>query len=827
MASTSHNNCTDNLISSFTASLKSDLDSPVTSNFGNHIADYHTQVQNIAEQIENDASEFERLRKISKDIEDGIGTLAKQLNAFAQVSKELAEKWTTKSENDTESDAAIALLKMELFMRNESELMNGQLRNWHNNMVHPLDLLVKSPNELKIKNVDKACREYDSKFVKTENETRKIAKQCGYTRSQLSHGELAEQLSKERIFVEYELCKFMLGADSFEDKRGAQLFRHFMELFRSQDIYYKERLKLNEHFRSDLERLEERMQARNATRCQQRNALFDLKTCLETHSEIIRNASGNRQMSRADSLLNRSSLSQSTISGSTDKSKQKLISSSANKTAQSQSNGSNADKSMLNQSAHHKVALTPMNQVPLNMSTSVHQQQQQQSSNDERIDLNGYLFKKTNNKLHKLWQKRRCRLHDGYFCISHSDESLAPVTMDLRISDCKPSADDPKAFDFYCRDRTYHLQAETEALLQQWILALKQEMERVKSKMLTSDDQTSSSVWLNQNASTERDTNDQLCINTLKALPGNLRCADCSSTKQVEWLSNIGSLVCIACSGVHRELGVHISRIHSIDLDVISAVEYLVPLATGNTLINRIFEYNETSCAQWKPTAECTRSDRQRFIQYKYRDRCYIEKVEQADRLFCDALRELDVEKAYRALLSPSLTSLPFEVNGPFQTLIQKTKAMSLVIAQLVVQLRIGLPSLESILVDCVNNANIDLLIILLQSHAFNSLLSNGFSLEPLERLAHKLGHHNIVELLCSVQSPERTLFKQFTIPALLISQASQSDSLSASSSSSSHLPNTNAEVDLITTNEQNSAQTPSAQIDVLMRNGTTIPVER
>lgn len=36
----------------------------------------------------------------------------------------------------------------------------------------------------------------------------------------------------------------------------------------------------------------------------------------------------------------------------------------------------------------------------------------------------------------------------------------------------------------------------------------------------------------------------------------------------VTWLStNYGVMVCIECSGIHRDLGVHISRIQSLTLD--------------------------------------------------------------------------------------------------------------------------------------------------------------------------------------------------------------------------------------------------------------------
>ena len=50
------------------------------------------------------------------------------------------------------------------------------------------------------------------------------------------------------------------------------------------------------------------------------------------------------------------------------------------------------------------------------------------------------------------------------------------------------------------------------------------------------------------------------------------------------WLAtNLGVLLCIECSGIHREMGVHISRIRSIELDKLGTVELLVSRRIVNT----------------------------------------------------------------------------------------------------------------------------------------------------------------------------------------------------------------------------------------------------
>ncbi|KAG2204608.1 hypothetical protein INT46_009717 [Mucor plumbeus] len=49
--------------------------------------------------------------------------------------------------------------------------------------------------------------------------------------------------------------------------------------------------------------------------------------------------------------------------------------------------------------------------------------------------------------------------------------------------------------------------------------------------------------------------------------PENRKCADCKK-KDPRWASwNLGIFICIRCSGTHRSLGTHISKVKSVDLD--------------------------------------------------------------------------------------------------------------------------------------------------------------------------------------------------------------------------------------------------------------------
>lgn len=106
---------------------------------------------------------------------------------------------------------------------------------------------------------------------------------------------------------------------------------------------------------------------------------------------------------------------------------------------------------------------------------------------------------------------------------------------------------------------------------------------------------------------------------------GNTWCADCGSSSKVEWVSiNLGVILCIECSGIHRSLGTHISKVRSLTLDTLSFTNDIVELLVliGNRVSNMIWEANLDR--DLKPTAQSNREQRLKFITAKYSDRAYV-----------------------------------------------------------------------------------------------------------------------------------------------------------------------------------------------------------
>lgn len=73
-----------------------------------------------------------------------------------------------------------------------------------------------------------------------------------------------------------------------------------------------------------------------------------------------------------------------------------------------------------------------------------------------------------------------------------------------------------------------------------------------------------------------------------------------------DWASlNLGALMCIECSGIHRNLGTHLSRVRSLDLDDWPIELIKVMSSIGNELANGLWE--ENTQGRVKPSPDSTR----------------------------------------------------------------------------------------------------------------------------------------------------------------------------------------------------------------------------
>ncbi|XP_033927486.1 arf-GAP with GTPase, ANK repeat and PH domain-containing protein 2 [Melopsittacus undulatus] len=113
-----------------------------------------------------------------------------------------------------------------------------------------------------------------------------------------------------------------------------------------------------------------------------------------------------------------------------------------------------------------------------------------------------------------------------------------------------------------------------------------------------------------------------VAIQAIRNAHGNSHCVDCGAPNPT-WASlNLGALMCIECSGIHRQLGTHLSRVRSLHLDDWPQELVLVLTSIGNTRANSIWE---SSTGGWdKPGPGASRDERESWIRAKYEQKLFL-----------------------------------------------------------------------------------------------------------------------------------------------------------------------------------------------------------
>jgi hypothetical protein len=266
----------------------------------------------------------------------------------------------------------------------------------------------------------------------------------------------------------------------------------------------------------------------------------------------------------------------------------------------------------------------------------------------------GYLWKRSSS-VRKDWKRRYFLLQSGKLYYQRQELTVSPPVLVCDVKLCTVRACDKEndfRFSFEIispKQRTYVLQAEDEQSHQAWIDAIRVEIER---QLCAGSSRRTSSTAERRSPSMSIQAGN--VVNRLMRI--NPVCADCGASSP-DWASiNLGAMMCIECSGAHRSMGVHVSKVRSLNLD-----RWTMPLLqlmerVGNRRLNDIWEAACQPEERISPDADY--ASREAFIRRKYVQREFLspsldaspEAVQEAGRILYDAALLGDMEGVMNAI---------------------------------------------------------------------------------------------------------------------------------------------------------------------------------
>ncbi|XP_053073833.1 arf-GAP with GTPase, ANK repeat and PH domain-containing protein 3 isoform X5 [Acinonyx jubatus] len=220
--------------------------------------------------------------------------------------------------------------------------------------------------------------------------------------------------------------------------------------------------------------------------------------------------------------------------------------------------------------------------------------------------------------------------------------------------------------------QTWHFEASTAEERELWVQSVQAQILASLQGCRSAKDKTRMG---NHNAA--------LAVQAVRTVRGNSFCIDCDAPNP-DWASlNLGALMCIECSGTHRHLGAHLSRVRSLDLDDWPPELLAVMTAMGNALANSVWEGALDGYA--KPGPDACREEKERWIRAKYEQKLFLAPLPSSDVPLGQQLLRAVVEDDLRLLVMLLAHGSKEEVNetygdGDGRTALHLSSAMANVV---------------------------------------------------------------------------------------------------------------------------------------------------
>ncbi|XP_070623443.1 arf-GAP with coiled-coil, ANK repeat and PH domain-containing protein 1 [Erythrolamprus reginae] len=257
-----------------------------------------------------------------------------------------------------------------------------------------------------------------------------------------------------------------------------------------------------------------------------------------------------------------------------------------------------------------------------------------------QVVTEGYLYKRASNAF-KTWSRRWFSIQNNQLVYQKKAKDVVTVVVeDLRLCTVKPYPDCERRFCFevVSPSKTCLLQADSERHLQAWVCAVQNSIASAYSEDRSESPGQHLERSVSLTASTLQSPSsrklrggvDKQVVDQVQRLEGNAQCCDCREVAP-EWASiNLGITLCIECSGIHRSLGVHFSKVRSLMLDAWEPELVKLMTVLGNRVINQIYEAQVEEMNVKRPQPGSSRSEKEAWIRAKYVERKFITKFPNA-----------------------------------------------------------------------------------------------------------------------------------------------------------------------------------------------------